>query len=69
MLGPGKMRKAAAITLGLIGMASLTFPGALLLWAHHQYIIGLSVNVVAMSVALAVIGITCILAGYAIMRH
>jgi len=69
MLGPAKMRKAAAIMLGLIGLASLSFPGALLLWAHHHYTIGLSGNVVALAVVLGGTGIACILTSYPITRH
>jgi hypothetical protein len=64
-----KIRKAVGIALGLFGLAILSIPGTLLLWAHRQYTVGLSGNVTATMIGLTVAGLMCVFASYGIMRR
>jgi hypothetical protein len=63
------MRKAASITLGLLGLAILSIPGAVLLWAHRQYAIGVSSNWLTTMVGLAALGVACLFASWILRRQ
>ena len=62
------MRKASGVTLGLFGIAILSIPGGLLVWAYRQYTIGLSGKVTAIMVGLVLTGLACLFAIYQMLR-
>ena len=55
------MRKAAGIVLGVLGLVMLTFSIAALVWAHHQYTIGVSERGAATLVGMGILGAACII--------